>query len=136
MTLVILDGELYQPVAVVEPGRCIPRKYWNGRRSYNFIWTSNTDPTSEDAIAVFVNGLVQDTANWSLIGADVIVFVFSIAPAAASDIYVYYLTNGTPTPVGPTGTQNVEYRTLSGGEAAAEKLDTFCDSDVGKPCHA
>lgn len=76
-------------------------------------------PTSEDAIAVFVNGLVQDTANWSLSGADI---VFSIAPAAASDIYVYYLTNGTPTPVGPTGTQNVEYRTLSGGEAAAESL--------------
>ena len=76
-------------------------------------------PTSEDAILVMLNGLPQDTANWSLSGADV---VFTFAPATGTDVYVYYLTDGTPTPSGPTGTQEVEYRTLTVGEAAAESL--------------
>lgn len=76
-------------------------------------------PSDEDSIAVFTNGLIEDKANWSLSGADI---VFTSAPAASTSVYVYYLTDGTPTPMGPTGTQNVEYRTLTGGEAAAESL--------------
>lgn len=76
-------------------------------------------PSSEDSIAVFLNGVLMDESTWSLIGSDI---VFGTAPTLGADVYVYYLTNGTPTPSGPTGTQNVEYRTLTGGEAAAESL--------------
>lgn len=76
-------------------------------------------PSSEDSIAVYLNGLLTDSSEWSLSGSDI---VFSVAPTTSTSVYVYYLTDGTPTPMGPTGTQNVEYRTLSGGEAAAESL--------------
>lgn len=76
-------------------------------------------PTDEDSIIVFRDSIIVDKSEWALSGADI---SFSVAPAAAQNIYVWYMTNGTPVPMGPTGTQNVEYRTLSGGEAAAESL--------------
>lgn len=76
-------------------------------------------PTDEDSIIVFRDSIIVDKSEWSLSVADI---SFTSAPAAAQNIYVWYLTNGTPIPMSPTGTQNVEYRTLSGGEAAAESL--------------
>lgn len=76
-------------------------------------------PSDEDSIAVFVNGVMTENTEWSLSGADI---VFTTAPVMASTVYVYYLTNGSPTPMGPTGTQNVEYRTITAPEAAAESL--------------
>jgi hypothetical protein len=76
-------------------------------------------PSNEDSIAVYINGLIQDTADWSLSGSDI---VFSTAPSASSSVYVFYLTDGTPTPMVPSATPNLEYRTLTGGEATAESL--------------
>lgn len=76
-------------------------------------------PSSEDSIIVYVDGVLEDTANWSLSVLDI---VFSVAPASGQSIYVWYLTGGTASLTGPTGTQEVEYRTLTGGEAAAKSL--------------
>lgn len=76
-------------------------------------------PSSEDSIIVYVDGIVEDKANWSLSVLDI---AFSIAPAAGQSIYVFYLTEGTASLTGPTGTQEVEYRTLTGGEITAKQL--------------
>lgn len=76
-------------------------------------------PSSESSILVLVDGLAVDDSEWSLSGADI---SFTTAPAAAQNIYVFYQTEGTATPAGPTGTQEVEYRTITVGEAAAKSL--------------
>jgi len=76
-------------------------------------------PVTEDSIAVYRNGLIVPKAEWSLSGADIL---FSSAPVAAQDIYAYYMISGTATPVTPPGVENVLYRTLTGGEAAAKSL--------------
>lgn len=76
-------------------------------------------PSSTESIIVLLDGVVEPIANWSYPTTDV---VFSTAPALGQSVYVWYLTGGTPIVVGPTGTQEVEYRTLSGGEAAAKQL--------------
>lgn len=76
-------------------------------------------PVTEDSIAVFRDGLMVPTSEWSLSGADIL---FTSAPAAAQDIYAYYMINGAATPVTPPGAQNVVYRTLTSGEAAAKSL--------------
>jgi hypothetical protein len=75
--------------------------------------------SSEDSIAVYLNGVMTDSSEWAQSGNDI---VFTVAPATGTSVYVYYLTNGSPSPSGPTGTQNVEYRTLTAPEAAAESL--------------
>lgn len=77
-------------------------------------------PTSEDSIIVYVDGIAEDTANWSYSGGNI---MFSIAPAAAQTIYVWYLTSGSSSPLPtPTGVFKVEFRTLSSGEATAKQL--------------
>lgn len=76
-------------------------------------------PLEEKAILVFVNGVQVNDSLWSLSGADIL---FSSAPADASNVYVYYITEGTPTPTVPSGTLQVEYRTISGAEAIAKSL--------------
>ena len=75
--------------------------------------------SSEDSIAVYLNGVMTDSSEWAQSGNDI---VFTVAPATGTSVYVYYLTNGSPSPSGPTGTQNVEYRTITAPEAAAESL--------------
>lgn len=77
-------------------------------------------PLSEDSINVFVNGLIVDTADWSLSGINI---VFSTAPPTSSDIYVSYLTNGSPAlPVLPSGAFQSYWHTVTGGEAAAKQI--------------
>lgn len=44
-------------------------------------------PVSADAVIVFIDGLMEDKANWSLSTLDI---VFTVPPAAAQNIYVYY----------------------------------------------
>lgn len=76
-------------------------------------------PVTEDSILVFRDGLQVPKSEWSLSVADIL---FTTAPTAAQDIYVYYMINGVATPVTPSGATNVVYRTLTSGEAAAESL--------------
>lgn len=77
-------------------------------------------PVNDESVAVFVDGILEDKANWSLAGQNV---VFSVAPALGQHIYVWYAYDGTPPvlPV-PTGTEQVEYRTITGGEETAKQL--------------
>ena len=76
-------------------------------------------PSSEESIEVYANGLLVDESEWSLVGLDI---VFPIPPPIAQKIYVFFLAEGTSTLIASTGNQKVEYRTLSGGEAAAKSL--------------
>ena len=76
-------------------------------------------PLEEKAILVFINGVQVNDSLWSLSDADIL---FSTAPAHAYNIYVYYITEGTPVPSVPSGALQVEYRTISGGEATAKSL--------------
>lgn len=77
-------------------------------------------PTSEDSIIVYVDGIIENTANWSYSGGNI---MFSVAPAAAQTIYVWYLTGGSSTPLPtPSGIFKVEFRTLTSGEASAKQL--------------
>lgn len=74
----------------------------------------------EDSVLVFIDGVAQDKADWSLSGSNI---VFGTAPATDQLIYVYYLYNGTPPPpFVPSGVEQLEFRTISGGEAAAKAL--------------
>lgn len=76
-------------------------------------------PIEEKAILVFVNGLLVEDSLWALSGSDIL---FGTAPADAASVYVAYITEGTPTPTVPAGTLQVEYRTITGGEATAKSL--------------
>lgn len=76
-------------------------------------------PIEEKAIMVFVNGVIVEDSLWALSGSDIL---FGTAPADASSVYVAYITEGTPTPTVPSGTLQVEYRTISGAEATAKNL--------------
>ncbi len=76
-------------------------------------------PSNEDSVAVYVNYVLEDKANWSLSGSNI---VFSSAPADASQIYVVYGTNGLSSLPTPTGILKTEFRTLTAPEAAAEKI--------------
>jgi len=77
-------------------------------------------PTNEDSIAVFVDGLIVDTAEWSLVGSSI---QFATAPHVGALIYLFYLTNGTVTPPPVvSGIWKTEYRSITIGEAAAKQL--------------
>lgn len=76
-------------------------------------------PIDEDSIIVFRDSILVDTSEWSLSGADIL---FGSAPAAAQNIYVWYLTSGTPIVPSVSGVVEIEYRTISVGEAASESL--------------
>jgi hypothetical protein len=77
-------------------------------------------PSSDDSIAVFLDGLIQNRSTWSVSGNSI---VFATAPALDQDVYVFYTTGGTPAvPPTPTGTLQTEFRTITSGEAAAKQL--------------
>lgn len=77
-------------------------------------------PLDGGSVIVFVDYIAADKSLWSLSGSNI---VFGTAPAIGQQIYVWYLYSATPpTPVTPTTIEHTEYRTLSGGEAAAKQL--------------
>lgn len=95
----------------------IPTGLVNGS---NTAFTIPSEPVSEDSVTVFIDGVALLPSEWSIVGATI---TLTTAPAIAQTIAVQYLTKGTPTVVAvPTGTFNVEYRTLSGGEITAKEL--------------
>lgn len=68
-------------------------------------------PIDDKSVAVFKNGVLVDDSEWSLSGSNII---FSVAPAAATSIYVYYLASGSPSVPVVSGLVNVDYITLTG----------------------
>jgi len=79
-------------------------------------------PLNQYSIEVYVDGVERDQAtDWSLSGTSI---VFTSAPSTGQTIWVWYLYGGVlPTPPPPpTGTENVEYRTITSGEASAKQL--------------
>lgn len=77
---------------------------------------------NEDSILIFLDSLVVPSSEWSLVGNSIVFGAGSI-PQFGQTVYAFYLSSGASniTPA-PTGTFNVEYRTLTAGEATAESL--------------
>lgn len=68
-------------------------------------------PLNDEALNVFVNGLIVDKADYTY-SAGLISFL--TAPATGSIVYVSYLSNGTPaSPIISAGTNNVLYLTIT-----------------------
>ncbi len=77
-------------------------------------------PTDEDSILVLIDGVAEDESLWAYSGGNI---VFTTAPAAAQKIYVFYMTDGSSTPLpSPSGIWKVEQRTISAGEATAKQI--------------
>lgn len=78
-------------------------------------------PLSEDTILVSLDGLIIPNDLWSY---DAGVITFVNAPIFGQEVYVYYLTEGSPvTPMVITGTWEIEYHILSAGEVTAKQFN-------------
>lgn len=79
------------------------------------------EPVTEDSIIVFVDGIALENSEWSITGTTI---TLSVAPAYGQKVYFFYLSKGTPNPAppAPSGTYQVEYPTLSGGDVAAKQI--------------
>jgi hypothetical protein len=89
----------------------------------NFNFPLTVLPTAQESILVFANTQQFLVTDWSYNTiSNQIEFVS--APVLGVEVYAFYHTNGTPLtpPPAPTGTFNVEYRTLSAGEISAKEL--------------
>ena len=74
----------------------------------------------QGSTAVFIDGILVKVADWTLVGNSV---QLASAPVLGQTVSVFYLYNGIiPTPPAPTGTENVEYRTISSPEFVAGQL--------------
>lgn len=80
-------------------------------------------PNSEQSVIVMVDRTVVEHSFWSLSGLS-IVFQGGFVPQLGQNVYVWYLINGgvPPTPPVVTGTDNLLYHSISGGEAAAKQF--------------
>lgn len=86
----------------------------------NTAFTILAEPISIDSVIFFVDGLALLPSEWSITGATI---TLSTAPSIGQLVSVFYLSKGTPTVVAvPSGSFNVEYRTLTGGEITAKEL--------------
>lgn len=81
------------------------------------------EPVTADSLIVFVDGIVSPNDQWSL-STTTITFGGAYIPSTGQDVYVWYLSKGTPNPAppSPTGTFQVEYRVLTAPEVAAKQL--------------
>ena len=101
-------------------GRAVQESIGTGNGVTTSFGPLTYTPTDEDSILVLVNGVAEDEANWSYSGGNIL---FSVAPAAAQKIYVFYMTDGSSTPLpSPSGVFKVEQRTISAGEATAKQI--------------
>lgn len=77
-------------------------------------------PTNDEALNVYVNGLIVPKTMWSFSSPTI---TLNFAPALGQSVYVQYLTDGNPaTPVISAGTNNVTYRVITSGEESAKEL--------------
>lgn len=77
-------------------------------------------PSTVDSVAVFVDGINRPSSEFTISGLYV-VFGSGFEPQPGQSVYVFYLYQGTPvTPPAPSGTERVEFRTITGGEETAK----------------
>ncbi len=77
-------------------------------------------PVSEASIEVYLNSLIIEDSLWSLSGSDI---VFSTAPAASQNVYVWYLTTGAAAPISlTTGAVYVDEHQVTAGEITAKEF--------------
>jgi len=77
-------------------------------------------PTNDESLMVFVNGLIVPIADWSYAAPTI---TLTIAPESGSDVYVFYLSDGSPAaPIISAGINNVVYHEVTAGE---EVLKSF-----------
>lgn len=77
-------------------------------------------PSTVDSVAVFVDGINRPSSEFTISGLYV-VFGSGFEPQPGQSVYVFYLYQGTPVvPPAPSGTERVEFRTISAGEESAK----------------
>lgn len=77
-------------------------------------------PNSTDSIIVYNDGLMIKNSDWSFSNP---VITFNTPPPLYTEIYVYYLTGGTPsTPAIGVGTDRAVYHTVTAGEITAKQF--------------
>ena len=88
----------------------------------NAIFTLSKLPTDDNSIIMVVNGLVVPRSAYTVVGST-ITFLAGWIPETCQDVYAWYLTEGSPSsPPVATGQEQVEYRTITSGEALAKQL--------------
>lgn len=79
-------------------------------------------PSTTESLLVFIDFVAVPKTAYSLAGNS-IVFGAGWIPVTGQTVYAYYLTSGAPIPAPvPSGTFQLEYRTLTSGEIAAGQL--------------
>lgn len=79
-------------------------------------------PSTPDSLLVFIDFVAVPTSAYSIVGNS-IVFGAGWIPATGQTVYTYYLTSGAPIPAPvPSGSFQLEYRTITSGEIAAGQL--------------
>lgn len=76
-------------------------------------------PTADEAINVYVDGVLLRFDQWTKSGSNI---VLDVAPVLGQEVYVSYLTGGGVALPSISGIWKVEYRTVTGGEATANQL--------------
>lgn len=75
-------------------------------------------PLNEEAITVYVNGLIIPKSEWSYSAPTI---TLATAPTTGSDVYVFYISKGNPaSPIVSAGVNNVVYHQVTAGEEAAK----------------
>jgi hypothetical protein len=83
-------------------------------------FTITNAPLNDEAILVFLNGRLIEKSNYSV---NLPLIEFNTAPALGVEVYVWYLSEGSPaSPVVASGTPVVLYRTITAGEITAKQL--------------
>jgi len=77
-------------------------------------------PTSVESILVFNDYLLVNKSDWNYVAPNL---VFSVAPSPSVKVYVFYLSDGSPslTPIG-TGILKTEYHTMTAPEISAKQF--------------
>lgn len=80
-------------------------------------------PSNSNSVLFFIDSLAIPKSAYSVAGQTITITDSNFIPATGQTVYAFYLTAGVAaTPAAPTGTVNVEYRTLSAGESSAKQL--------------
>ena len=80
----------------------------------NDTFILSQSPLDDESLLVTIDGVVRPETEWTLTGTS-LVFGAGFIPQLGQNVYVFYLISGTPPvpPPAPTGTEFVEYPTLT-----------------------